>query len=273
GQPRGGPPHRHPRHHAGHAGAGGGAQHARRFRRGARRRGEGPGHPRAHAGRPRALRFRRTGPPGTGGGPPRPGRPGRRRRAPSRAPPPAGHRRPRRTHHAPGAVADGPPGLSRSALPLGPCRLSGAPSALPGKGGLMPARSPFVRAVALAALAILIGLLPRFAAAAGTSVRSILRDQPLAFVPNRGQAGPQAQLVARGDGYALALEPTQAVLSLQGAEPSAVLSLRMKVLGGNRAAQPATVSPLPGQSHYLVGNDPAAWRTGLPRYGAVRYDG
>ena len=136
----------------------------------------------------------------------------------------------------------------------------------------MPARSPFVRAVALAALAILIGLLPRFAAAAGTSVRSILRDQPLAFVPNRGQAGPRAQFVARGDGYALALEPTQAVLSLQGAERSAVLSLRMKVLGGNRA-QPATLSPLPGQSHYLVGNDPAAWRTGLPRYGAVRYDG
>jgi hypothetical protein len=137
----------------------------------------------------------------------------------------------------------------------------------------MPARTPFVRAVVPATLAILIGLLPRPAAAAGTSVRSILRDQPLAFVPNRGQADPEAQFVARGDGYALALAPTQALLSLQGAERNAVLSLRMKVLGGNRAAQPATVSPLPGQSHYLVGNDPAAWRTGLPRYGAVRYDG
>jgi cysteine-rich repeat protein len=99
----------------------------------------------------------------------------------------------------------------------------------------------------------------------------VIRGLPLAFEANRGQADPQAQFLSRGDGYALALAPTEAVLRLGGPRDEGAV-LRMKVLGANRRATGAGLSELRGRSHYLVGSDRAAWRVGVPRYGAVRYE-
>ncbi|MFQ5817081.1 MAG: hypothetical protein ACE5H2_03880 [Terriglobia bacterium] len=47
--------------------------------------------------------------------------------------------------------------------------------------------------------------------------------------------------------------------------------LRMKHLGANPAPEVSGLDPLPGKSHYFLGNDPTTWRTHIPHYARVRY--
>src|SRR5271156_812025 len=47
--------------------------------------------------------------------------------------------------------------------------------------------------------------------------RSLLGKLPLIFEPNQGQADPGVKFLARGFGYSLFLDPTEAVLALQTA--------------------------------------------------------
>jgi hypothetical protein len=44
----------------------------------------------------------------------------------------------------------------------------------------------------------------------------------------------------------------------------------MKLEGGSRR-RPHAMEELPGRSNYLFGNDPAKWRTGVPRFARIRY--
>jgi hypothetical protein len=100
---------------------------------------------------------------------------------------------------------------------------------------------------------------------------------PLRFEANQGQADPQVRFLARGSGYTLLLTPQAAVLRLQqSAVPDAEALpdvLRLQLVGG--AAAPAVIGqdPLPGTTNYFVGKDPARWRTGVPTYGRVTYQG
>lgn len=118
---------------------------------------------------------------------------------------------------------------------------------------------------------------------------------PLTFEQNQGQTDPQVKYMARGDGYTLFLTNTDAVFSfhsrpaqsriarlashLTGApgksEGSAVVKMlapvRMKVVGGNSAAEIAAADPLPGKSNYYLGNDPKKWQIGVPQYARVGY--
>jgi hypothetical protein len=96
---------------------------------------------------------------------------------------------------------------------------------------------------------------------------------PLAFEPNVGQAAPQVRFLARGPGYALSLTDIGAVLSLHtsdaaGGQQSA---LRMSLVGGNPAAAVEGLGVQAGVSNYLLGSDPSAWHTNVPRYGQVAY--
>jgi hypothetical protein len=80
----------------------------------------------------------------------------------------------------------------------------------------MPARSPFALVPALAAVAALsLGSAPPLSAdaTAPRRPRSILADQPLAFEP--APTGSTARFVSRGNGYAVRLEPDNALLSLR----------------------------------------------------------
>src|SRR5437879_3128893 len=45
--------------------------------------------------------------------------------------------------------------------------------------------------------------------------------------------------------------------------------VRLHVVGANTDASARGELPLPGKINYLLGNDPAAWRTGLPTYARV----
>src|SRR5207249_8801556 len=49
--------------------------------------------------------------------------------------------------------------------------------------------------------------------------------------------------------------------------------LRMKLVGANQAARVTALDELPGKSNYFVGNDPKKWRTDVPTYGKVKYEG
>jgi hypothetical protein len=50
-------------------------------------------------------------------------------------------------------------------------------------------------------------------------------------------------------------------------------SLRMKLRGANPAAKVAGLDELAGASNYFIGNGPAKWRTGVPIYAKVKYEG
>ena len=92
---------------------------------------------------------------------------------------------------------------------------------------------------------------------------------PLAFEPNQGQADPSVKFLARGRGYGLFLTPSETVLVLAPAtrtgpraqrrdrcrrgcraEPAVV---RMRFVGADPDAHIEGVTPLPGRSHYFVG--------------------
>ena len=93
---------------------------------------------------------------------------------------------------------------------------------------------------------------------------------PLAFEVNEGQAATGIEFVARGSGYALALAPTTASLSLQGKPTGPTPGdqlLQTRLVGANPVSQVIGQDLLPSVSNYLVGDNPAGWHTNIPNYG------
>jgi len=93
----------------------------------------------------------------------------------------------------------------------------------------------------------------------------------LAFEPNRGQARAEVKFVARNGSRAVFLTATGATLSLPGAQKGERLAVRLRLLGANGAAGAAGIDPLPGQTNYFVGNDPAKWQAAVPQYSRVQF--
>jgi|HubBroStandDraft_6_1064221.scaffolds.fasta_scaffold00424_5 hypothetical protein len=102
-----------------------------------------------------------------------------------------------------------------------------------------------------------------------------------AFEPNVGQAGASAQFVARGNGMSILLVRNGFDLvvpghapgkkSLPGSEGANSLDATVHV----RLAQGASLSwdgeeKLTGETNYFLGNDPAKWRTHVPRFARAR---
>jgi len=50
-------------------------------------------------------------------------------------------------------------------------------------------------------------------------------------------------------------------------------ALTMSLVGGNRNAQVTGLDELPGRANYFIGDDPAKWRTNVPTYSRVKYEG
>jgi hypothetical protein len=86
----------------------------------------------------------------------------------------------------------------------------------------------------------------------------------LAFEPNLGQMPDAIDFVARGRGYSIGVSPTTAVLGLGDAE------VHMQVVGA-QAQPPLATDELDGKVNYLLGSDPAGWRTDVPTFGHVSY--
>jgi hypothetical protein len=115
---------------------------------------------------------------------------------------------------------------------------------------------------------------------------------PLSFEANHGQTDPSVKFLSRTGGYTLFLTGDEAVLALSGkktdteaktasrvhtlhsmASTKAGGVLRMKLRNANTTARVAGIDELPGTSNYFIGNDPAKWRTSVPTYAKVRYEG
>ncbi len=123
---------------------------------------------------------------------------------------------------------------------------------------------------------------------------------PMHFEPNLGQTADEVKFVARGPGYTLFLTADEAVLALRQGQPrsdrdhrrhsplspeptsaqtedapSPGAVVRMRLEGATRNAEPqlAGLEKLPGISNYFLGNDPAKWRTNVPHYRRVQYQG
>jgi hypothetical protein len=118
---------------------------------------------------------------------------------------------------------------------------------------------------------------------------------PLGFEPNQGQEDPATEFLAHGNGYFLSLRPNGARFVLRAREraprpadlplgrdsalapdkagrvPAEAVALEMALIGANPQPQIAANSLLPGTVNYLLGNDPAHWRTGIPTYARVQY--
>ena len=89
---------------------------------------------------------------------------------------------------------------------------------------------------------------------------------PLHFERAPGSEG----FVARGAGYAFGVRSHEAIAVLEG------LTLHLELAGARKTALTGEAL-LPGKSHYLIGNDPAQWRTNVAQYRKVAardiYDG
>jgi len=120
---------------------------------------------------------------------------------------------------------------------------------------------------------------------------------PLSFEPNVGQAGGGVDFVAHGPGYTVLLSAAAATLHLQqgadagaGAAPRRAgqqptsrrastgrlappVQMRLQLAGTSPTPRVTGQAPLPGRVNYFVGNDRTRWRTGVPTFGAVRYEG
>jgi Calx-beta domain/Carboxypeptidase regulatory-like domain/Beta-propeller repeat len=115
---------------------------------------------------------------------------------------------------------------------------------------------------------------------------------PLSFIANDGQADSQVKFYSRGQGYALFLTPTEAVIALNKAsdvkpveaiekgdgktEPAAhhisqPSVLRMKLKSANPQPEVKGIDDLPGKVNYFAGASPDKWHTNVSAYAKVLY--
>jgi uncharacterized protein (TIGR03437 family) len=133
---------------------------------------------------------------------------------------------------------------------------------------------------------------PQQAGARQTAIASF-SQLPLRFEANHGQTNEQVKFLARGKDSALFLTANEAVLRWRapggvGMEESGrgrALGYRklpagasvtdgasLKLVNANPSPRISGVDELPGKTHYLIGNDPRAWRTNVSSFARVRYE-
>jgi hypothetical protein len=88
---------------------------------------------------------------------------------------------------------------------------------------------------------------------------------PLTFEANEGQVERPVKFLARGPGATLFLTPTEAVLSLGGAQHKTAV-VRMQLVGANRAPHLSGLDLQETRSNYFIGNDSRQWHTGVAHY-------
>ncbi|HEY4732377.1 MAG TPA: SBBP repeat-containing protein, partial [Gammaproteobacteria bacterium] len=104
---------------------------------------------------------------------------------------------------------------------------------------------------------------------------------PLVFETNQGQVDPAIKFLARGHGYNLYLTSSEVVMALyqplimtgknEPVQNPSVHLLRMNFLNANPDVRMIGGEGLPGKTHYLVGNDPKGWYSGIRHYKNARY--
>jgi Cep192 domain 4/Beta-propeller repeat len=118
-------------------------------------------------------------------------------------------------------------------------------------------------------------------------------DLPISFEENLGQSDPAVKFLARGDGYTAFLTHNEAVLTLQrspsnkkmdgklpryaieGLQPvkSATAVVRIGLSAANPLPEIEAGPVQPGNSNYLIGNDPTRWIRKARHYTEIKYRG
>lgn len=93
-----------------------------------------------------------------------------------------------------------------------------------------------------------------------------------AFEPNLGQSDSPALFLARGGRSSSFFTADGLTVSVRS-DAGDVLAVRMRLLGAVSDPLIHGDRRLPGGNNYFLGNDPSRWRTGVPQFGAVRYEG
>ena len=94
---------------------------------------------------------------------------------------------------------------------------------------------------------------------------------PGAFVENRGQTDPRVRYYLQGHRYAFYLTRDEAILSFLDEQSAGGLALALQFPGSNPRRWLEPERRATGEVNYFYGNDPARWRTALPRYAQVAY--
>jgi hypothetical protein len=107
----------------------------------------------------------------------------------------------------------------------------------------------------------------------GGGLEASIATAPLSFEPNAGRTDGRVDFLAHSvAGGSLYLTSREAVLALpQGKHDSRALRLGFR--GADPDAPARGLEERPGKANSFIGDDPSRWRTGIPTYGRVRYEG
>ena len=99
------------------------------------------------------------------------------------------------------------------------------------------------------------------------SARNLLRH-PAGFEKYSGPG--QSDYVSVSLGYSVYLSPGEVMLAFSGdTRPPEMVRIRFS--GANPQSRPSAEEPLPGVTHYYIGNDPKLWRTDVQRFRRIHY--
>jgi len=124
-----------------------------------------------------------------------------------------------------------------------------------------------VKTILQSALVLVVVAVLGTAASLGQTAMDVTR-LPLRFEAGHGQAGMTAPFAAHGPDSVFSVTETNAqfVLRKRSGESAAA---SMQFVGANASAQIAGEEEMPGKVNYLLGNDSARWRPGVPVFARV----
>lgn len=106
--------------------------------------------------------------------------------------------------------------------------------------------------------------------ARGATTPPAFTTLPLVFEANRGQIDDPVRFIVRRPGHTLLLTPEEALLLLD-TRAGSLRTIRLRFEGARPHPQIDGQQELRGKVHYLVGQDPRAWRTQIPLFAQVAY--
>ncbi len=110
---------------------------------------------------------------------------------------------------------------------------------------------------------LLLAAAPGFTALAANQERSL----PIFFIPNSGQTDPSIRYIVQTREMSAGFAVDSAVFQIRGTQ------LRVRFAGASSGAVLEGLDAMAARANFLIGEDPATWRTGVPTYRGIVYRG
>ena len=121
-----------------------------------------------------------------------------------------------------------------------------------------------------------VGVLNALGLAVQAQVPAAFGNLPLYFEANQDQADHPTLFVARGNDCQFSISPAAAQFELQKTDArtkkTSGRTVQMQFVGAGSQAQIQGADELSGKINYLVGSNPAQWRTGVATFARVRIE-